>query len=109
MFCPKCGNEIKKGSKFCTNCGNILSISQNNIENKNQTDQEPLEQKPWFRFAKVVYIFAYSLLMIPGIILLFGVFGNDSTLSNIGFWWIVGIIFIFWLIKKAFYYIFRFR
>lgn len=24
MFCPKCGNEIKDGSKFCKHCGNQI-------------------------------------------------------------------------------------
>jgi len=24
MFCSKCGNEIKEGSKFCNNCGNPI-------------------------------------------------------------------------------------
>lgn len=34
MICKKCGNEIKEGNTFCTNCGNNVN---ENIDNKKKT------------------------------------------------------------------------
>lgn len=28
MFCPKCGKEIKDGSKFCKHCGSEIKKQQ---------------------------------------------------------------------------------
>ena len=64
MFCIKCGKEVKKGTKFCTNCGTAveeakeakvekekdekLTYSQNNTiettSNPNPTPVQPVEE-----------------------------------------------------------------
>ena len=31
MFCGKCGNEVKEGSKFCKNCGNMIKVIDNDV------------------------------------------------------------------------------
>lgn len=41
MFCPKCGNHVENGTKYCSRCGNSLSVNpsleQNNeINSSNQ-------------------------------------------------------------------------
>lgn len=41
MFCPKCGNHVENGAKYCSRCGNSLSVNpsleQNNeINSSNQ-------------------------------------------------------------------------
>lgn len=33
MFCPKCGNSIREGTKFCVRCGNKLEISKEVTDN----------------------------------------------------------------------------
>lgn len=74
----------------------------NNTENKSQpqqTIQNPLQIKPWFRFAKVVYIGAYALSLLIGL----AIISEDGTS---GFWWIVGTMIVFSLIiKRVFYYV----
>lgn len=36
MFCTRCGYEIEKGNKFCTNCGTMV----NELENQKETDEQ---------------------------------------------------------------------
>jgi hypothetical protein len=60
MFCEKCGNKLKENHKFCTGCGH---------SNIDKQESKPaivniLEQKWWFRFSKVLYIFLYGLLLL---------------------------------------------
>ena len=37
MFCPKCGEEIKDGSKFCKHCGSEIK-KNNNANSPTTTD-----------------------------------------------------------------------
>ena len=32
MFCPKCGEEIKDGSKFCKHCGSEIKKNKIGLE-----------------------------------------------------------------------------
>ena len=32
MFCPKCGEEIKDGSKFCKHCGSEIKKNKVGLE-----------------------------------------------------------------------------
>lgn len=36
MFCPKCGNQVKEGTKFCSKCGTPLTV--NTASNNNKTE-----------------------------------------------------------------------
>ena len=58
----------------------------------------PLQDKAWFRLAKVLYIGAYGLAVLIGLIF---------CLEDIsaGFWFLVGTYFVFLIVKKAFYYV----
>ena len=61
MFCENCGNNIKSPDKFCENCGNpkvAMSLDETLAKAQN------LDQKWWYRFAKVFYIALYILLPI---------------------------------------------
>ncbi len=55
MFCEKCGNKLKENHKFCTECGH-LNLDKQEFK---KTSSNILEQKWWFRLAKVLYIFLY--------------------------------------------------
>lgn len=45
MFCPKCGNEIKEGTRFCSKCGNEVASNQENFQQNNYKSQN-YGQKP---------------------------------------------------------------
>ena len=74
MFCEKCGNKLKENHKFCTECGHSNLDKQ---ESKPISATNTLEQKWWFRFAKVFYIFLY----IPLPFAIFGVWSTNDPYS----------------------------
>ncbi len=39
MHCPKCGNTIREGVKFCSGCGNSLNENRNPINNHNRPNK----------------------------------------------------------------------
>ena len=38
MFCPKCGKDIKDGSKFCKHCGSEIKKNKNGTSVPNKVD-----------------------------------------------------------------------
>ena len=44
MFCQRCGNEIKEGSRFCAKCGCSIPIDEKN-SNKLSECKEKTSQK----------------------------------------------------------------
>ena len=59
MFCQRCGNEIKEGSRFCAKCGCSIPIDEKN-SNKLSECKEKTSQKR--KSGKMILIF--FLLMI---------------------------------------------
>lgn len=59
MFCENCGNKLKKGHKFCTQCGH-----SNNPDIKNDKFIPLSDEKWWYRLVKVIYISLYFPLLI---------------------------------------------
>lgn len=76
MFCEKCGNKLKENHKFCTECGH----SNLDKQESKQTPSNILEQKWWFRLAKVFYIFLY----IPLPFVIIGVWSENDPYSYYG-------------------------
>jgi polyferredoxin len=70
MYCENCGNPIKTNNSFCVNCG--AKASEATHKNKE------LENKSWYRFAKVVYTFFYFFLFVA----LYFVFTENSQTYN---------------------------
>lgn len=73
MFCEKCGSKLKENHKFCTGCGH---------SNLDRQESKPiianvLDQKWWFRLAKVLYIFLY----IPLPFVIIGVWAENDPYS----------------------------
>ena len=58
MICKKCGNEIKEGNTFCTNCGNNVN---ENIDNKKKTITINLHQ---FLTGIIVLVLIIALLAL---------------------------------------------
>ena len=44
MFCPQCGNQLREGELFCSNCGTRLNAA---APNPQQTYQQPAPQQAW--------------------------------------------------------------
>lgn len=51
MFCNKCGNTIKQGEKFCTNCGTPVNMNGQPMNNMNQNNN-PFTPSPSKKAAK---------------------------------------------------------
>ncbi len=62
---------------------------------KQQTMTNPLQDKAWFRLFKTIYILAYVLAVLFSL----------ALISENGVWFLVAVVIIFTIIKKAFYYI----
>jgi len=66
MFCPKCGEQIEKGSSFCQNCGTAIE-KRIAVEMPKKGFIKRIEQTFYFRiatFAWIVLFIAVSILTI---------------------------------------------
>ncbi len=75
MHCENCGNQIKDGNTFCVNCGH--KAPEKSVRALNE-----LETKPWFRFLKVLYIFAFFILLV----IVYFVFDESSKTWNYSYY-----------------------
>lgn len=64
MFCENCGNKIKKGYQFCTECGH--PSDGDSIKN-DYSSKGDLNERWWYRLFRVLYILSY--LPLIGIII----------------------------------------
>jgi len=82
MFCPKCGEEIKDGSKFCKHCGS--EIKKNNNANTNTatvTNQSNNDD----RNKKIIIGVLVAAIVILAIVFVgfgTGLFNGDSANKN---------------------------
>ena len=78
MFCPKCGKEIKDGSKFCKYCGNEIkqktNVANNTVE-KNPTSNTKNRNE---KILIGVLIAAIAVLAIVFVSFGMGLFNNSS-------------------------------
>ncbi len=68
MYCHKCGNEIKKGDKFCDKCGESVA-GEEKVSRETRHGALVTNDKWWQRLLKVVYIFLWLqiLWIIPAV------------------------------------------
>lgn len=71
MFCKKCGNEIKEGNVFCTNCGTPIEItkinkktSNNNTENEKNTNNKTEMKKKSNKLKVMITIIMIGIIII---------------------------------------------
>ena len=62
MFCENCGNKLKEGHQFCTECGysTVSDMLKKPVANHPLTTNE----RWWHRLLKVLYIIAHLPLLI---------------------------------------------
>lgn len=59
-FCHKCGKKLEDTERYCAECGTSVVIEK---PIKDTSAQKNVNEKWWFRFAKVVYIILYLPLL----------------------------------------------
>ena len=82
MFCPKCGKEIKDGSKFCKHCGSEIKKKKNATSAPNKVTSQSGDE----RNKKIiigVLVVAIAILAIVFVAFGTGLFnGNHNTNTN---------------------------
>ena len=119
MKCIKCRKEIDNDSVFCEFCGwkvkeqadskNVeVSAQKNDCSETRNTKKEKhpklveLDEKRWYRFVKVMYVFCY-FIAVSWLIIWVILFADsdDYLVVSIG-----GVVLLFEIIKRSFYYIY---
>ena len=67
MFCTKCGNELKKGAKFCSSCGTAVSGKSRNKKSKKQSGSGVTIPMPALIIGAVLIVFlGFLVFRQPG-------------------------------------------
>ena len=82
MFCPKCGEEIKDGSKFCKHCGSQIKSNTGDVNtpkpvNTTQNDDD--------RNKKIIIAVLIAAIVILAVVFVgfgTGLFNNNSQSAN---------------------------
>ena len=79
MFCPKCGNKLVDGSKFCNKCGTPVQITIKNEINRTEEAEESVKSKKHTsgRLIPVIIVSVCSLAL--GIVCFFILFHFGNT------------------------------
>lgn len=87
MYCGKCGQELEKGSKFCTNCGNLVgnmserSGLSENEQNEPYLYQSDIAQSEWSNGKKRGRVLVFAILFLA-IGIIGGIYGLHSYFSG---------------------------
>ena len=77
-YCPNCGAAIEEGNKFCSNCGQPLTISRNNANQAQQGSQpEPVQKEKHHTLR--------TILMVIGAIVVIGWVYNFFTGGTVNY------------------------
>ena len=61
-YCKKCGNELKPGQEFCTNCGETVEFSE--LSHDIDTKQRSQNKQPTFLNKKRFWILAIIIVIL---------------------------------------------
>lgn len=83
MFCPKCGKEIKDGSKFCKHCGSEIKSKKNVTSTPNKVNNQYSSDEKNKKIIIGVLVVAIVILAIVFVAFGTGLFnGNHNTNTN---------------------------
>ena len=82
MFCPKCGEEIKDGSKFCKHCGSEIKKNNNANSTTTTVTKQPNNDDRNKKIIIGVLVAAIVILAVVFVGFGTGLFNGDSGNAN---------------------------
>lgn len=82
MFCPKCGEEIKDGSKFCKHCGSEIKKNNNANSTTTTVTKQPNNDDRNKKIIIGVLVAAIVILAVVFVGFGTGLFNGDSANKN---------------------------
>ena len=62
MKCAKCGNELRKGLRFCTKCGAVVSNTY--LEQRNVNNKKTISRWVWLAFSGTVVLIVITCIFV---------------------------------------------
>lgn len=82
MFCPKCGKEIKDGSKFCKHCGSEIKKNKNGTSAPAKVKTQSSDDEKTKKIIIGVLVAAIVILAIVFVAFGTGLFNGNSQNAN---------------------------
>ena len=82
MFCPKCGKEIKDGSKFCKHCGSEIKKNKNGTSAPAKVKTQSSDDEKTKKIIIGVLVAAIVILAIVFVAFGTGMFNGNSQNGN---------------------------
>ena len=82
MFCPKCGKEIKDGSKFCKHCGSEIKKNKNGTSAPDKVKTQSSDDEKTKKIIIGVLVAAIVILAIVFVAFGTGMFNGNSQNTN---------------------------
>ena len=82
MFCPKCGEEIKDGSKFCKHCGSQIKSNTGDVNTPKPVSTTQNDDDRNKKIIIAVLIAAIVILAVVFVGFGTGLFNNNSQSAN---------------------------
>lgn len=82
MFCPKCGKEIKDGSKFCKHCGSEIKKNKNGTSAPTKVKPQSGDDEKTKKIIIGVLVAAIVILAIVFVAFGTGLFNGNSQNTN---------------------------
>ena len=77
MYCENCGEKLRKGSKFCSNCG----AEKNKVNYSINEDNLPEEYKPISMRGYFGYDIVFIIPIIGWILIFMFAFGSEENVN----------------------------
>lgn len=77
MYCEKCGEKLRKGSKICYNCG----AEKNSVNYSINEDNLPEEYKPISMWGYIGYDIVFMIPIVGWILIFVFAFGKGENVN----------------------------
>ena len=102
MLCPKCGNPVEEGDRFCLNCGAPVAESAPEPQQvAPATSLQPQPKMGWFKFLIYFSLFAAAVLNVVNAIQLLTGSHYGNTIINLIYYFAAGSIVSFEVLAEA--------